>query len=194
MGGIYTLGHQEGAVIRFNRFHDIAGRAYGGWGIYFDEGSRDIVAEKNVVYRTTHGGFHQHYGRDNVFRNNIIAFGKSNQVIRTRAEEHKSFSFERNIVYWEQGDAVTGQWTNFNSTFDRNDYWRTDGKTDWKIGFLTWDQWREKGMDRHSVREDPKFVEVAKDDFNLKADSPAIKLGFQTWDEADVGPRTAEKR
>jgi len=59
MAAIYTLGAQPGTIIRTNLFHDVAGLRYGGWGIYFDEGSTHILAEKNIVYRTTHGGFHQ---------------------------------------------------------------------------------------------------------------------------------------
>ena len=123
MGGIYTLGPQDGTVIRNNRFHDIAAIKYGGWGIYFDEGSTDILAEKNLVYRTTHGGLHQHYGKDNVFRNNIIAFGREWQVQRTRPEDHRSFTFQRNLVYWDTGTAVSGNWANFNADFDHNVYW-----------------------------------------------------------------------
>ena len=191
MAGIYTLGAQPGTVVRHNRFHDVAGIKYGGWGIYFDEGTSNIVAENNVVYRTTHGGFHQHYGRDNVFRNNIIAFGRDMQVQRTRAESHRSFTFERNIVYWPKGDAVVGSWDNYNVAFDRNLYWRTDGKDDFRLGNLTLAQWREKGLDVHSVVADPGFVAVDKDDFNLRLDSPAIRAGFVPFDQSTVGPRPA---
>ena len=195
MGGLYSLGIQPGTVVRHNRFHDIRGIKYGGWGIYFDEGTTNAVAENNVVYRTTHGGFHQHYGRDNVVRNNIFAFARDMQVQRTRPEDHRSFTFERNVVYWEKGDAVVGGFgDNFNVAFDNNVYWRTDGQEDFKLGGLTLEQWRQKGLDVHSVVAEPKFIDVARDDFNLKPDSPAIKRGFVPFDQSDVGPRAKHAR
>jgi parallel beta-helix repeat protein len=189
MGGIYTLGTQPGTVIRNNRFHDIAAIKYGGWGIYFDEGTSNVVAENNVVYRTTHGGLHQHYGRDNVFRNNIIAFGRDAQVQRTRLESHQSFTFERNIVYWDKGELTVGDWSNRNVTFDHNVYWKPDGSKDLRIGNLPLDQWRTQGMDPHSVLADPKFVDAARGNFNLQSDSPALVAGFVPFDQSDVGPR-----
>ena len=111
MGGIYTLGKQPGTTIRNNLWHDIAGIRYGGWGIYFDEGSSGILAESNVVYRTTHGGFHQHYGETNIVRNNIFAFARDHQIQRTRPEPHRSFSFVTNIVYFDSGILLTGDWS-----------------------------------------------------------------------------------
>ncbi len=32
--------------------------------------------ENNIVYRTKQGGYHQHYGRDNIIRDNIISFAQ----------------------------------------------------------------------------------------------------------------------
>ncbi|MCF7853393.1 MAG: right-handed parallel beta-helix repeat-containing protein [Candidatus Pacebacteria bacterium] len=129
MGGIYLLGKQPGTVIRSNRIHDIQNYAggYGGWGIYLDEGCSEVLVEKNLVYRTSSGGFHQHYGRENVIRNNIFAFSGEGQILRTRQEDHLSFTMERNIVYCDRASPLTGNWSNGQYRLDRNLYYRRDG-------------------------------------------------------------------
>lgn len=181
MGGIYTLGIQPGTVIRGNQFHDIAGYRYGGWGIYLDEGSSQILVENNLVYRTTHGGFHQHYGRENVVRNNVFALGRDAQIQRTRAEPHESFRFERNLVYWQEGELLAGNWSDFRFAFDRNLYWRVGGESP-RFGSLSWEEWRAKGMDLNSRVADPLFVAPERGDFSLRPGSPALELGFEPID------------
>jgi parallel beta-helix repeat protein len=191
MGGIYTLGKQPGTVIRNNLWHDIAGIRYGGWGIYFDEGSSGILAENNIVYRTTHGGFHQHYGETNVFRNNILAFARDHQIQRTRPEPHRSFSFTNNIVYFDSGSLLTGDLSGDNYLMDWNVYFdaRPDAKPDQlRVGPCTWEKWQERGHDLHSLVADPLFVAPGANDFRLQPTSPALKLGFQPIDLSLVGP------
>jgi hypothetical protein len=188
LGGIYTLGVQPGTIIRNNVFRDIAGYRYGGWGIYFDEGSTHIVAENNLVYRTTHGGFHQHYGKENVVRNNVFALGRDAQIQRTRPEEHRRFAFERNVVYWKEGKLLAGNWQKLNVAFDRNVYWRAGGDPV-RFGKWSWEQWRGMGMDAHSVIANPLLTGPAKSDFRLQEGSPALKLGFVPLDLSLVGPR-----
>jgi hypothetical protein len=192
MGGIYTLGKQPGTTVRNNLWHDIAGIRYGGWGIYFDEGSSGIVAESNVVYRTTHGGFHQHYGETNVFRNNILAFGRDQQIQRSRPEPHVSFSFVTNIVYFDSGTLLTGNWDgDENYKMDWNLYFdaRPDAKPDQvRVGPCTWEKWQERGHDQHSLVADPLFLAPRENDFRLQPSSPAFKLGFQSIDLSHVGP------
>lgn len=194
MGGIYTLGMQPGTLIRSNLWHDIAATRYGGWGIYFDEGSSGIVAEDNLVYRTTHGGFHQHYGATNVVRNNIFALGRDWQVQRTRPEPHRSFSFVTNIVYFDSGTVLSGNLSNDNYVFDWNLYFdaRADAKPDQlRLGPCSWAKWHERGHDLHSVVANPLFSAPAGNDFHIPANSPAIRLGFRPFDLSGVGPRSA---
>ena len=190
MGGIYTLGEQQGTIIRNNVFHDIAGRVYGGWGIYFDEGTSHILAEKNVIYRTTHGGFHQHYGKENTVRNNVFAFGRDMQLQRSRKESHLSFTFERNIVYWNQGQLQGGHWNDFDKcAMDRNCYWAAPPAAAPKFAGMDFKAWQAKGQDKSSVLADPLFADPSKADFRLPKESPALKLGFEPIDISGVGPR-----
>jgi parallel beta-helix repeat protein len=178
MAGIYTLGVQPGTLISCNLFHDISALQYGGWGIYFDEGSTGIVAEKNIVYNTTHGGFHQHYGKENIIRNNIFAFGRDQQLQFTRPEPHLRFTFERNIVYWNNGKLIEGNISDFQFAFDKNIYWNENTR-EFTFGSFRLDAWHEKGMDKNSLSENPLFTNPGKYDFTLDPKSPAVKIGFE---------------
>jgi hypothetical protein len=192
MGGIYTLGKQPGTVIRSNLWHDIAATRYGGWGIYFDEGSSGIVAEDNIVYRTTHGGFHQHYGETNLLRNNIFAFARDHQLQRTRPEPHLSFSFVTNIVYFDSGPLLGGDWSGDNYVMDWNLYFdaRPDAQPgQLRVGPCSWQGWQLRDHDEHSVVADPLFIAPWQGDFRLRPASPAPKLGFAPIDLSTVGPR-----
>jgi hypothetical protein len=187
MGGIYTLGPSEGTVVSHNVFHDIYAYSYGGWGMYTDEGSTGIVMENNLVYNTKTGSFHQHYGKENIIRNNILVNSLQHQIQATRVEPHLSFTFEKNIIYWETGPLLAGPWTKVNINMDNNCYWNAAGQPVTFAG-LSLDQWRQQQKhDEHSIIADPGFVDVKNLDFHLKPDSPALKLGFEPFDYAQAG-------
>jgi hypothetical protein len=188
MGGIYTLGPSQGTVVRNNVFHDIYAYSYGGWGLYTDEGSTGILFENNLVYRVKTGGFHQHYGRENVVRNNILAFSKLYQVQATRVEEHLSFTFENNIVYYDTGVLLSGPWDRLKHESRKNLYWHAAGG---KVEFLgrSLEDWQQAGHEAGSVVADPKFTDPSGGDFRLAPDSPAIGLGFQPFDPSQAGVR-----
>jgi parallel beta-helix repeat protein len=192
MGGVYTLGIQRGTVVRNNLIHDVNAFTYGGWGLYTDEGSSDILLENNIVYRCKSAGFHQHYGRDNVIRNNIFAFNKEHQLMRTREEEHSSFTFERNIVYFDSGNLLGSNWKNDHFTIDNNIYFDTRPNAQIKFSEATLEQWQTRGHDKNSLIADPQFVDTAKNNFQLKPNSPALKIGFEQIDTATIGPRRAK--
>jgi hypothetical protein len=189
MGGIYTLGIQPGSRVHDNWFHDIQSFSYGGWGLYTDEGSSDIVFENNLVYRTKSGSIHQHYGKENVFRNNILALATMHQLERTRSEPHTSFTFERNIVYWDNASPLLGaNWKDNHFHLDNNIYWQAAGQPVVFPGGLNVEAWRTHcGQDLHSIVADPRFVDPQHADFHLKPDSPALKIGFQPFDYTRAG-------
>jgi parallel beta-helix repeat protein len=177
-GAIHTLGHQSGTQLVSNVIHNIETFNFGGWGIYLDNDSSFILVENNLVYQTRDGGFHLHYGQDNVVRNNIFAFGEIAQISRTRNENHLSFTFENNIVYWDTGKLLEGQWDDFNFEFDRNLYWQVNNEAI-RFNGLSWEQWQAKGMDENSRIAEPLFVAPERGNFQLKSSSPAFQLGFQ---------------
>jgi parallel beta-helix repeat protein len=144
--------------------HDVWSFTYGGWGIYPDEGSTGEVIENNVVYRTKSAGFHQHYGSENVVRNNIFAFGSEFHLMRTRAEPHLSFTFEGNIVYFDSGALLGGNWSGDGVRMDKNVYWDVRGSLASR---------RELGRGESSVIADPRFRNAASYDFTVLAESPA---------------------
>jgi parallel beta-helix repeat protein len=204
MGGIYTLGVQPGTVIRFNLIHDVDCYGYGGWGIYLDEGSSHILVENNIVYNTQSGGFHQHYGRENIIRNNIFALNRGGQVIFSKGENppYTAFIFERNIVLTDGKPIFVGGYAeeflkhNFRSNL--NLFYDVSGKPLTFIENSTgrkYDikEWRNLGYDTYSITADPKFKNIEKYNFTLLEDSPAFNIGFKPINLKDVGARILEK-
>ncbi len=191
MGGIYTLGVSPGTRLVGNMIHDIKARAYGGWGIYPDEGSSDIVIESNLVYRCSSAPFFAHINRKITVQNNIFALGERCQVERAGAMPgpEQEYSFTRNIVYYRQGQLV-GYWDTNNHTFafERNLYWNASGAPLTFYG-KTLAEWQATGQDTKSIIADPLFVDPDHADFRLRPESPTSQIGFNPWSFAAAGPR-----
>lgn len=197
MGAIYTLGIQPGTVIRNNLIHDVNAYTYGGWGLYTDEGSSGIRLENNVVYRCKSAGFHQHYGRENIVQNNIFARNREHELMRSREEDHRSFTFTNNIVYFDSGELLGGNWTNDHFIMEGNLYY--DARPEARPATLsfagaTLAQWRQRGHDLKSVIADPLFINPRRDNYRLSANSPALALGFKPIDLTATGVRRSGLR
>jgi len=193
LGCVYLLGVQPGTVVRHNFCHDVtrSDSSYGGWGIYTDEGSSQILIENNVVFHTQDAGFHQHYGQNNIIRNNIFALGQTSQLRRTDEEAGHSFDFEHNIVLWDSGVLLDQEWKDNNFGFDNNLYFYagSGGSSAIRFDGLSFQEWQKRGQDVHSIVADPLFTDFHKGDFSLQLESPARRIGFEPIDVSQAGPR-----
>lgn len=190
MGGVYTLGTSHGTRVCNNVIFNVLSYAYGGWGLYTDEGSEGILMENNLVYDTSDGSFHQHYGKNNTVRNNILAFSQPHQVAVTRIENHLSMTFENNILYWNEGKAIGYRADKVRADYGSNLWFcvTEDGKPG-EVDFnsKTHKDWQDLGKDVGGIIADPKFIDPKKRDFRLQEDSPIEKIGFVPFDFSKAG-------
>lgn len=200
MGGIYTLGIQPDTVISGNVIYNVGcdegSYGYGGWGIYLDEGSSGMLVENNLVYDCSSQTFHQHYGKDNIIRNNIFAFGEEGAFRITKNEEHNSLTLSNNIL-------VTDDATMYALTTDR-DWFIDDSNLYWdykhggnvysgdSMSFFERESlviMTARGYYNNAVYANPLFKDAENRDFTLALNSPALDTGFVPW-EYSAGTNT----
>ena len=208
MGAVYMLGVQPGTVIRGNLIHHVESQRYGGWGIYLDEGSSHMLIEDNVVHHTQCAGFNQHFGRENMLRNNIFAFCGEGQISLSATEGHISFTLHHNLIVgageppffagYAAADAARAIHSDLNCIWDA-----TGGLDDPESPMAanrdgvvaTRRQWQAAGLDTHSLFVDPGLTPgEGNEPFELAADSPVLALGFRPVDLSAVGPRPPAER
>lgn len=195
---IYALGTSPGTVIRNNHIHHVyQAKAWrgAGEGIILDNGCCGILVENNVVHDADAGGFGTNFNCfGNLVVNNIFAYGTEYQLTvygdaPTGPPQPKGEVFARNIVLWKDGPLIKEKdWPGFATLWDYNLYFREAAEP---VEFMkySFDQWKAKGLDQHSVIADPRFVDPANRNFALQPDSPALGLGFKPIDLSRVGPR-----
>lgn len=191
MGAVYTLGISPGTRIHDNVIHDVWSYDYGGWGLYTDEGSTGVVMENNLVYNTKCGGFHQHYGKDNIIRNNIFAWGWLQQLQFSRVEEHRSLTFAHNIILMKHGELLAGAWDKGIIDMNMNCYYDVTGKRPSVLGhdFSEWQTMKEP----RSIWENPRLRDPENGDFHFVSKKTARKIGFVPFDYTKAGVYGAEE-
>lgn len=184
------------------------------FGIYLDNYSSNCFVYGNIILRATWAGVLVHGGKNNVIENNIIVdcganFRFQNIVASWLYWKEKGFEnfmtsnhFCRNICYQSDPKAKVVSlhlWTDrVLAQCDDNVVFQT-GKGKYTVEhddnvpddqkIKTFDQWRNLGYDEHSLIADPLFVDPAHDNYRLKPDSPALKLGFQPIPFDRIGVR-----
>jgi hypothetical protein len=187
MGGIYTLGRQPGTVLAGNHIHDVSRRCdgYGGWGLYFDEGSSEILEIGNLAYRTQDAPFHAHACRENTIRGNIFAWGTNAMMQFSNPQRLGPLTLENNVF--------VGDWAKLYAhdpddeiVFRSNLYWRAGSTA--AVTFpkgQALDAWRKR--EPGAAIADPGFVDAAAGDFRLKPGAAAAAFGIPGFDPASAG-------
>ncbi len=193
-------------IIRNNLVHDCypqrEGRGSPAWGIYLGCETRNCLVENNVVYRTQAGQLIWFQNTNNTVFNNIFIDADFNQIQYGNAvkTEHKQIRCFRNIIYYSDpesdlfrvdGERSRPMESDFNLIYNA-------GGGEMSISSLegteTFEDWKALGYDKHSIVADPLFVDPENDDFSLRPESPAFKLGFKPIDLSNVGLRGLDKK
>ncbi|MHB8417498.1 MAG: right-handed parallel beta-helix repeat-containing protein [Myxococcales bacterium] len=213
MGGVYSLvsNNPNGNVfIEHNVIHDVTSNqgtgGYGGWGLYFDQGTTGVTAENNLVYRTSTAGFHQNWGENNLLKNNVFAYGVEGEIDLGRIDPAGSFAFtlENDLFYWDSdagvqlGNAwdcpsVSGK-TSCPAAFllQSNLYDSAAGlttlfRTSSPAGRYDLAQWQALGEDASSIVGSAGFAAPDAGDFTLLPGSAASSVGFVPFDPTRAG-------
>jgi parallel beta-helix repeat protein len=203
-GGIeVTQGDREqrsGSIFRYNIVADTIGYSSTGpvptmmaWGIYLDSFAGGYEVTNNIVYRTPSGGIMLQGGKDNKVTNNIFVDGLNWQgLISNFADNSTGETLERNVFTFSNPKATVfthGALRQDVITIDHNLYFCPTA-TEYMFGWAQkpFAEWQQLGFDANSVMADPLFVNPARDDYSLKPDSPAFKLGFTQIDTRKIAP------
>jgi hypothetical protein len=216
LGGVYTLTMDNtGNVVQNNVIHDIVndpgGNGFvdsynGANGIYFDQGTSNVLTKDNLVYRATGAPFQQNMGRKNDVENNILAWGRDSTFNHALYEDMGLWAtFKSNIILTDRPTLLAGNyvcpagdcrvWVDFAS----NLYWNpmtmsvsfhiTQPSATYTLA--TWQSMESE--DLGSILADPLFTNPVypTDDFTLSVNSPAASIGFVPFDTTTAGRTSA---
>jgi hypothetical protein len=189
-------------AIRNNVIHDVyaGGSRCPGWGIYLGCETRDTQVVNNLVYRTLESVHVWYYDRNVTFENNIFVGSRQCQINYQNPEHlsHENVCFVRNIIYCtEPGGhlfSVSGERSlpvesDYNVVFSAIGCVLNDPIVKGLPGVQSFAEWRARGLDEHTITADPLFVDLENDDYSLRSESPAFKVGFVPIDISAVGLR-----
>ncbi len=174
------------------------------WGVYLDTHCSGWHIYDNLIYNTVLGAYMVNGGLENVFENNICLNGKEDQCFLEAWTGYPMSGnvVQRNIFAYPGKAADAYRLNRFDKScgvFRSNLLW-ADGQPV-AIGGVSglkrkdsWDGWLKLGQDEGSLVADPQFANPGKPDWRLKPTSPALKLGFQSFDLSGVGNYPSPER
>jgi parallel beta-helix repeat protein len=186
------------ATIRYNLVHDGVGFSsnmgtplFDSRGIYIDGFSSGYTITHNISYRNSNnGGIFIQGGHEITITNNIVVGNGGPQYLHANFMKNSAnLEFSHNILaarsprvalmwIFGEGEKLTH--------FDYNLYWHPTGDICHPVAHSL-AKWQELGFDPHGQLADPLFVNPQADDYSLKPDSPALKMGFEPIDVSRIG-------
>ncbi|MBR3619992.1 MAG: hypothetical protein IKN56_00680, partial [Clostridia bacterium] len=169
-----------------------------------------INVYKNLVYACGSQSFHQHYGENNMIKNNIFAlsekgevqssfYHRENQTGYKDEASHNEFTLEKNIILTRGTPAYTEIGARV-YTDKGNIYWdlknRSNIYCDWNsandpLARVFAPQMKDLGLFNDAVIENPQFRDPENFDFTLPDNSPLLqKTGFEKWNYNAAGTLT----
>ena len=206
-GAIEMYVNHKPTTIRYNIVADVIGlkttpegeflTPFYSWGIYLDGHTSNATVVGNIVYRNYRAGLMINGGSNNLIENNVFVESATRHVeFNNYLSTGTGNKFRRNIIYYAAPDAATlraGRWSKEFVQSDYNLFFHAGGELAVTLSSTkpqNWEDWLKLGMDNHSVIADPLFVNAAKDDYRLRPDSPAFKLGFKRIPVEKIGLRS----
>lgn len=196
----------EPVVVRNNFFEEHAG-----WGLDLDDGASNYEIYNNLcvgVSMKLREGCHR------TIYNNIWVNGANSPCFHVGNEDNHDRYFKNITVMSSEhakpeddlnfamgksnGEIYTlifppgnGKWLEEidNNCFysDREEFAARVRPREGENRQLSLEEWRELGYDRNSVFADPLFVDSDNNDYRVKEDSPALKLGFKNFPMGEWG-------
>ncbi len=180
----------EPVVVRNNFFEERSG-----WGLDMDDGASNYEIYNNIskgvsvklregAYRTVH---------NNIWVDSAVApcFHVGNERNHDRYF-HNITVMAGDDVYSVIAPPARGPWL---EEVDRNCFFSRSGKFSARVSQMRGEDgperevrrydlegWRKLGFDRNSVYADPLFVDPARNDFRVRPESPALKVGFKNFE------------
>ena len=180
----------EPVTLRNNLFED-----HSGWGLDLDDGASNYEIYNNICrgisIKLREGAYRTIY--NNIWVDSSVApcFHVGNEDNHDRYFRNITV-MARDDVYAIIAPPARGPWL---EEIDNNCFFSASGKFTAHIGQvrgengpergsrrLDLEEWRKLGFDKNSVFADPLFVDPARNDYRVRPESPALKLGFKNFE------------
>lgn len=203
-GMISFWGCGKNNIVYNNKLHDITDRSIDGltMAIYLDDASDYVTVENNLIFNINSGakiypilakGVH-----NSIINNYIICEASNKAAIRNVTqynEEVKGHIYKRNIIYLKGDSDIFSIGTWSDEKIIESDYnliFSKKGNYTYSVGEnkLSIEDWKKEFNGRyakHSIYADPKFYNVKANDFRLKKNSPAFKMGITPINISEIG-------